>query len=408
MAPPVHRARADREGSAAPPGGHSRPHSLTMHNDLNALEERWGLALHSAAFGVWDLDPRAQRVHYSHEWKVMLGYGDLPTEETERTAFWRSRVHPDDLPPMLAALQAHLAGRTDRYTMEFRLRAADGSWRWVLSRGRVVERGADGAPLRAVGTLTDLSDRRALESARLAREHAEAAMRAKSEFVSRMSHELRTPLNAVLGFAQLLSHRLGEADIEVQRGYVKHIEQAGWHLLGMIDDVLDLSQVERGELELHIDAVALAPLWDAVSQALSPLAVRHGVHLAAPALPPHAAVRADQARLHQVLTNLVGNAVKYNRPGGTVGFTAESRGSQWRLSIGDDGPGIPPAQMPHLFEAFNRLGREGQGGEGVGVGLVLTRGLVQQMGGAISVRSKVGAGTTVDVDLPRAEDGVAH
>jgi PAS domain S-box-containing protein len=376
---------------------------MTMQQDLKALEERWGLALQSAAFGVWDLDPRAQRVHYSPEWKAMLGYGALPAEQTEHTAFWRERVHPDDLRPMLDALHAHLDGHADGYGCEFRLRAADGRWRCVLSRGRVVERGPGGEPLRMVGTLTDLTEHHELQAARLARDRAEAATRAKTAFVSRMSHELRTPLNAVLGFAQLLSRRLGDGDIDGQRAQVAHIEQAGWHLLAMVNDVLDLQRVESGQLTLRIEPVALAPLWEAVAATLAPLAARHGVHVLAPVLPPGAAVMADPARLTQALTHVLRNAIQYNRAGGTAGFTATARGPQhWRLSVADTGPGIPAAQLPHLFEAFNRLGREGPGADGVGIGLVLTRSLVQQMGGEVTVRSTAGAGTTVDVDLPRA------
>ncbi|MDO9073027.1 MAG: PAS domain-containing sensor histidine kinase [Rubrivivax sp.] len=379
---------------------------MTMQQDLKALEERWGLALQSAAFGVWDLDPRAHQVQYSPEWKAMLGYGDLPAEVTADTDFWRSRVHPDDLQPMLAALHAHLTGSAAGYAVEFRLRAADGSWRWVLSRGRVVERDVDGEPLRVVGTLTDLTEHRELQAARLARDHAEAASRAKTEFLSRMSHELRTPLNAVLGFAQLLSRRLGDGDIEGQRTYVAHIEQAGWHLLAMVNDVLDLQRVESGQLALQMQAVALAPLWDAVATSMTPLAAARGVHLAATALPPRARVQADPARLKQVLGHLLGNAIKFSQPGGSVTFGVSAEGPQWRLRLGDTGQGIPTAQLPHLFEAFNRLGRVGPGADGVGIGLVLSRTLVQQMGGELVVHSTPGVGTTVEVDLPRA-DGAA-
>ena len=373
-----------------------------MQHDLKALEERWGLALQSAAFGVWDLDPRTQRVHYSPEWKAMLGYGDLPAALTEHTDFWRSRVHPDDLQPMLDALHDHLAGFAAGYSCEFRLRAADGHWRCVLSRGRVVERDDGGAALRMVGTLTDLTEHHELQAARLARDRAEAASRAKTDFLARMSHELRTPLNAVLGFAQLLSRRLGDGDIEAQRTHVAHIEQAGWHLLEMVNDMLDLQRVDSGQFVLPIEAVALAPLWDALCSAASPLAARRGVHLAVAALPMHAAVQADARRLQQVLAKLLGNGIKYSREGGTVTLAAAATGPHWRLSIADTGPGIPQAQLPHLFEAFNRLGREGPGAGGVGIGLVLARSLVQQMGGELTVHSTVGAGTTVEVDLPRA------
>ncbi len=211
-----------------------------MHRDLEHLEQRWGLALHSAGFGVWDLDVVMQRVHYSPQWKAMLGYGDV--DEAEPSSTWRARVHPDDRPGMLAALARHLNGTDASYAHEFRLRAADGRWRWVLSRGRVVRRGPAGEPLRAVGTLTDLSDRREAELMRAQRDRAEAERHAMAELLSRMSHELRTPLNAVLGFAQLLGPRLDGAEVEAQRRDLAQIELAGWQLLALIDEMLQQSE----------------------------------------------------------------------------------------------------------------------------------------------------------------------
>lgn len=197
-----------------------------MQRDVQLLEQRWGLAIQSAGFGVWDLDVPGQTVHYPPQWKAMLGYPAV--DERDSTATWRGRVHPTDLPPMLAALGAHLTGDEPGYTMEFRLRAADGSYRWVLSRGRVVERDGEGRALRAIGTLTDLTDRREAER-----------QRARAEVLARASHELRTPLNAVLGFAQLLQQGIGHDDPAEQRRQAARIEQAGWRLLQMVDEMLE-------------------------------------------------------------------------------------------------------------------------------------------------------------------------
>jgi PAS domain S-box-containing protein len=372
----------------------------TMQHELKDLERRWGLALQSAAFGVWDLDPRRQRVHYSPEWKQMLGYGNV--DEVDSTATWRERVHPDDRAPMVAALEAHLGGREDAYAFEFRLRAADGSYRWVLSRGRVVDRDPGGEPLRMVGTLTDLTDRREMEAMRQARDQAEAANQAKTAFLSRMSHELRTPLNAVLGFAQLLSRQIGGTNLEQQRGYVGHIEQAGWHLLQLINDVLDLSRVESGQLAMESTAVPLAPLWQQVRQMLGPQAAARQVSIRTGTLPADATVRADPVRLRQVLINLLSNAINYNREGGTVTVEAQPDGTGWVFSMADTGVGIPAAQMPHLFEPFNRLGRANAASDGVGIGLTLTRWLVERMGGTIAVASTEGRGTTATLTLQAA------
>jgi PAS domain S-box-containing protein len=216
---------------------------MRMRQDLEQLEQRWGLALQSAAFGVWDLDVPGHVVNYSPQWKAMLGYGH--GMEADATQTWRARVHPEDLPAMLDALSRHLEGHAASYEAEFRLRTADGRYRWVLSRGRVVERDVHGQPLRAVGTLTDLSDRREADALRVQRDRAEATSLAQSEFLSRMSHELRTPLNAVLGFAQLLNQRLGQAPLDEQRRHIGQIESAGWQLLRLIDEVLDIAQANE-------------------------------------------------------------------------------------------------------------------------------------------------------------------
>lgn len=213
-----------------------------MKDDLRDLESRWGLAIQSAGFGVWDLDPCEQTVHYSPQWKAMLGYDDR--DERDSTATWRGRVHPDDLEPMLQALQAHLEGRSVAYDKEFRLRAADGGYRIVMSRGRVVARDAMGRALRVVGTLTDLTDRHEAELRRLELDRAEAASRAKLAILANVSHDLRTPLNAVLGFAQLLRRDLDTPEIERQREYLGGIERAGWELLELIERMLHVCERE--------------------------------------------------------------------------------------------------------------------------------------------------------------------
>jgi PAS domain S-box-containing protein len=211
-----------------------------MRDDLRDFEDRWELAIQSAGFGVWDLDPCDQTVHYSPQWKAMLGYDDR--NERDSVAVWRARVHSDDLEPMLQALHAHLECRNGGYEHEFRLRAADGRYRNVLSRGRVVARDATGHALRVVGTLTDLTDRHEAEHRRLELDRAEATIRAKLSVLAHASHDLRTPLNAVLGFAQLLRLDLGTPEVERQREYLAGIERAGWELLELIERMLHVSE----------------------------------------------------------------------------------------------------------------------------------------------------------------------
>lgn len=377
--------------------------TVRMQNDLKQLEQRWGLALQSAGFGVWDLDLVAQQVHYSPEWKAMLGY-DGP-DEPESTEVWRGRVHPEDLQPMVDAIVDHTSGRSASYEQEFRLRASDGRYRWVLSRGRVVARDAEGRALRMVGTLTDLSDRREAEALRIACDRAEAASRAKTAFLSRMSHELRTPLNAVLGFAQLLQARDGSVAEGQQQRYAKNIEQAGWHLLTLIDNVLELSQAESGTLQMEIEAVPLAPLLrgalDAAAHASREQIQQLDLTLRFGSLPADdAMVVADPQRLQQVLATLLQNAIKFNRRGGSVTLGAQASAAGWLVSVADSGIGISAAQLPHLFDPFKRLDPVAPGADGVGIGLMLARWLVETMGGSVVVHSTPAVGSTVEVTLP--------
>jgi PAS domain S-box-containing protein len=237
---------------------------------------------------------------------------------------------------------------------------------------------------------------------------AEAANRAKTDFLSRMSHELRTPLNAVLGFSQLLTTDESERLSERQSAQVEAIQHAGWHLLALINDVLDVSRIEAGRLLVSTRPVDLQPLLDDAVAFVSAQARACGVVLVpasgAAALP---AVAGDPVRLRQVLLNVITNAVKYNRPGGSVRLAVSAEGKRVRIEVADTGLGMTRDQLDHLFEPFNRLGRERSGIEGTGIGMALTRQLTELMGGTIEVHSESGRGTTVHIALPLAATGAA-
>jgi signal transduction histidine kinase/CheY-like chemotaxis protein len=243
---------------------------------------------------------------------------------------------------------------------------------------------------------------RAMYQAQLA---AEAANRSKSEFLSRMSHELRTPLNAVLGFSQLLE--LDELDAGQEQA-VGQITKGGRHLLDLINEILDISQIETGKLALSPEAVRIGDIIGETADLIRPLARERGVHLLerdTQAEDVH--VFADRQRLKQILLNLLGNAIKYNREGGTVSISCvRPQPGRLRVQVTDTGPGIAREHFGLLFTPFERLGAERTTVEGTGIGLALSRRLAEAMGGTLDVESTVGRGSTFWIEFPIVEGPV--
>ncbi len=248
--------------------------------------------------------------------------------------------------------------------------------------------------------------RRELQRANLelqqAREEAERGNRAKSQFLSRMSHELRTPLNAVLGFAQVLEQDRTEPLTERQLRYLRQILNGGYHLLELVDEALDLSRIEAGRIELHLGGVEPASVIEDCLAMTEPMADDAEVEQRwrqGPGVPD--SLRTDERRLRQVLLNLVGNAVRYNRPGGWVEVTVEANEPGWvRFRVADSGRGIDPARQYEIFEPFNRLGLDGEEAAGRGLGLFVSSRLVERMGGELKCWSREGEGAVFWFDLP--------
>jgi len=235
---------------------------------------------------------------------------------------------------------------------------------------------------------------------------AEKANLAKSDFLSSMSHELRSPLNAILGFAQLME-TASPLPTPSQKESIEQILKAGWHLLTLINEILDLARIESGKLSLSLEPTALAEILRECQAMIDPQAQKRGILITFPQSEIPYFVVADRTRLKQVFINLLSNAIKYNRAGGTVVVDCAASGpDRIRVSVKDSGEGLSPEDLAQLFQPFNRLGQEDGGEEGTGIGLVVARQLIELMGGVIGVESTVGTGSVFWFELKAAEETV--
>ncbi|MEO8151856.1 MAG: PAS domain-containing sensor histidine kinase, partial [Rhizobacter sp.] len=308
-----------------------------------------------------------------------------------------SRVEVADRQRVSRSLEGWTRSQAAR-RIEFRYHHPNGQTRWML--GVSSPRPEADQAVVWHGYLEDITEHRELEKARELADTAEAANRAKTEFLSRMSHELRTPLNAVLGFAQLMELDEDDPLSRGQRHRLTLVRESGEHLLRMISDLLDHSRIETGQLAIELDDVNLLTLLHECVDMLAPMSQEADVRVQWGTIDAGLQVRADPTRLKQVVLNLLSNAIKYNHRGGEVRLEAQAGAGEVCLRVIDNGLGITPAHLGSLFEPFNRLGQRRSGIEGTGIGLAITRALVTLMQGRIEVVSAFEEGSTFSVLLP--------
>ena len=306
-------------------------------------------------------------------------------------------VHPEDHGIVREALERGFAN-DEVVKVRFRGLHTDGRWVPLESRGRVL-RDAQGDVVGAVVISRDVTESVEAERAlQQAKDEADRANVAKSEFMSRMSHELRTPLNSVLGFAQILQMELqSPSELEM----ISYIVKSGGYLLELINEVLDISRVETGSIAVSLELVSVDALVLACLREVSSEAAASGVEIFNDC-ETNRLVRADPQHLKQVLVNLLSNAVKYNHAGGTVTLTCDEEGGRLRLRVTDTGPGVAPQLHDRLFAPFDRLDAASKGIEGTGLGLALSKGLMEAIGGSLGVESQPGTGSTFWMELPLA------
>ncbi|HEX2540832.1 MAG TPA: ATP-binding protein [Caldimonas sp.] len=367
---------------------------------LRASEQRFRNILDNVPIGVVYTDVAGRLIQVNPRFTELTGYSETELAALSPLAL----AHPDDIPGDEAMTAQLVAGQIPGYRRHKRILTRSGDTVWVRARVSLL-RNAQNEPWRIVGVVEDITEHLRLEEAEHAREAAEAANRAKSEFLSRMSHELRTPLNAMLGFAQLLEIDRAHPLAPAQRPWVGQIQEAGWHLLDMINDVLDLSRIESDNLRLQSVTLDLPELVRATTALVASDAARRDIRISEELAAGAAAVLGDPTRVKQILTNLLSNAVKYNVEGGRIHVQSRvSSADSVEISVTDTGLGMTAEQMQGLFQPFNRLGRERSALQGTGIGLVISRRLAELMGGSIRVKSVPGKGSSFILKLGRALD----
>jgi two-component system cell cycle sensor histidine kinase PleC len=363
---------------------------------LRQSEERYALATAVATEGIYEWDVVSGALQVSEHTKAFFAHAGPQT-----AAAWSSLIHRDDLAGYRQAVVEHFKGRTPRLEHEYRIASGDGEYHWVIDRGLAVRDGS-GRATKLIGAVTDVTRRKLAElELRQAREQAEAASREKSRFLANMSHELRTPLNAIIGFSEALKEAMfGELNAK-QAEYIGDIHESGQHLLSLINDILDLSKVEAGRMELELSEFDLAAALQRALALVKERAQRRGVRLSLEVAPRAAAVRADERKFKQIVLNLLSNAVKFTPEGGSVSVSARQNGSGIEIRVSDTGVGIAPEDHAAVFEEFKQVGADAvRKAEGTGLGLALTKRFIELHGGQIRLESAPGAGSTFTFTLP--------
>ena len=390
---------------------------------LRESEERFELALRGADLGMWDWNIETGYVIFNERWAEMLGYSLDEIEPHVRS--WEKLIHPDDTPRVMEVLKDNLEGKTALYETEFRLRTKEGDWNWILARAMVFERDETGKPLRSVGTHLDITERRRAEETLrkahdmleirveertaellIAKEKAEVANQSKSAFLANMSHELRTPLNHIIGFTELVVDKHFGDLTETQDEYLNDALQSSKHLLSLINDILDLSKVEAGKLELKLSDLNLKALLENSLIMVKEKAMKHRIQLSTHMTSLPEIITVDERKLKQILYNLLSNAVKFTPDGGRVCLSASSvdisslpggigpaftRGSRKvvQFSVTDTGIGLKQEDIERIFNPFDQVEHSASRRyHGTGLGLALTKTLVELHGGRIWVESE--------------------
>ena len=369
---------------------------------LREAEERYRLAARATNDAIWDWDIATDQIRWNDAVRTLFGYSEDQVDPS--SDWWKERVHPEDRERVQASIRAVIEGDEAHWADEYRFLEADGNYAAVLDRGFLV-RDQSGRPLRMIGAMQDITERKRFEEAlAAAKDAAEEANQAKSQFLANMSHELRTPLSAVIGYTEMLQEEAEDLGQDAMISDLGKIESNARHLLSLINDVLDISKIEAGKMEVHAEDFEVAALVAEVAETVQALVAKKENELAVHYGRDLGRMHSDVVKIRQALFNLLSNASKFTEKGrielSVVRETANGI-DQLVFRVTDTGIGMTPEQLDKLFQRFTQADQSTtRKFGGTGLGLAITRAFCTMLGGGISVDSRPGVGTTFTIRLP--------
>ncbi|NCC45036.1 MAG: PAS domain-containing hybrid sensor histidine kinase/response regulator, partial [Clostridia bacterium] len=372
---------------------------MEVKKKLAENEEQLRLAVEATDAGLWDWDMKNDRVNFSKKWSAMLGYEE--NEISPDFSGWKRLWHPEDEVLITKSVSDFLDGKSQKYEIIHRMKTKKGNYKWIMTRGDVI-RDVAGNPVRWVGTNIDITSRKEIEhqleraNIQLGKtiEEARSANKLKTAFLANISHEIRTPINAIIGFSYLLRKDTNLKEAQIEK--VDYITKSAEHLLSLMNDVLDISKIESGVMELHMKRFSLNTLFQDIEVMLHQQAKEKGIQLIIHRLNDDHTVKGDYSKIMQVLLNLLSNGIKYTEEGKVelTSFISQKKTDQLQISftVTDTGLGIPEEDRARLFDLFyhNNYGKKINGS---GLGLQISKKYAEVMGGDITVESEVGTGS---------------
>ena len=366
--------------------------------ELQKSEERLKYALEGSEEGVWDWNMETNEVYFSLQWKQMLGFEEH--EVSSALHEWEDRVHPEDLPGAYAYIQGHLYGETHVYAHEYRMRCKDGSWKWILDRGKVYAWARDGKPLRMSGTHVDITRRKEAETA------LHQALALKSRVTAIASHELRSPLVSLKASTVMLLERLSGGIDDGSHALIKAMGETIDRLLRVTTEILDLAKYEAGKMSFEFQRNDLNEVVRESFSAMAPVAEELAVNFTLRLDPTAKPVLSDRDKITQVVDNLLNNALKFTakREGGSVVLSTIQEHEHFRVEVKDTGPGMKPDEISQLFVPFAQVGDDADlKQKGTGLGLAISKEIIEGHHGRIWAESEQGKGSVFCFELPLAQ-----